>query len=303
MIRFIRQWIIDTLGFSKSEANGTLVLILVTFLAAVLPKIYLIESRSDKESFTADQESLRQWGEELESFLELKESKSPEDTSPIVELKSFPFDPNTASLQDLISLGFSEKASTNLINYREHGGSFKVKSDLSKIYGISEERVQALWSKIQLPEVIAPKESKIVPEEKVTESKKRFDINRATAADLQAVRGIGPVLSERIVSFRDKLGGFHSSDQLREVYGLAPEVINKLSDLAIFTGEVKKININTDSLKHLYTHPYIDYNLARAIVSFRKQQGHLDSVSQIKPIKILNDSLYQKIYPYLSPNP
>ena len=110
MIRFIRQWIIDTLGFSKSEANGTLVLILVTFLAAVLPKIYLIESRSNKESFTADQESLRQWGEELESFLELKESKSPEVTSPIVEPKSFPFDPNTASLQDLISLGFSEKA-------------------------------------------------------------------------------------------------------------------------------------------------------------------------------------------------
>lgn len=303
MIRFIRQWIIDTLGFSKSEANGTLVLILVTFLAAVLPKIYLIESRSDKESFTADQESLRQWGEELESFLELKESKSLEDTSPIVKLKSFPFDPNTASLQDLISLGFSEKASTNLINYREHGGSFKVKSDLSKIYGISEERVQALWSQIQLPEVITPKESKIVPVEKVTESKKRFDINHATAADLQAVRGIGPVLSERIVTFRDKLGGFHSSDQLREVYGLDPEVIGKLSDLAIFTGEVRKININTDSLKHLYTHPYIDYNLARAIVSFRKQQGHLDSVSQIKPIKILSDSLYQKIYPYLSPNP
>ena len=303
MIKFVRQWIIDTLGFSKSEANGTLVLILITFLTAVLPKIYLIQSHSNQESFSADRESLSKWGKELESFLELKEPEKTQIPLAKVESKSFPFDPNTASLQDLTDLGFSEKAATNLINYREHGGQFKVKGDLSKIYGISKARVQELWNQIQLPEEYPPDEAKPEPSEKIIAAKERFDINYASATDLQAIRGIGPVLSERIVAFRSKLGGFYSGDQLHEVYGLAPDVIDRLLELAVFTGEVQKININTDSLNHLYTHPYIDYNLARAIVSFRKQQGRLDSVSQIKPIKILSDSLYQKIYPYLSPNP
>lgn len=46
------------------------------------------------------------------------------------------------------------------------------------------------------------------------------DLNRATASDLVALPGIGPVLAERIVEWRTEHGGFSSVDQLREVPGI-----------------------------------------------------------------------------------
>ncbi|MCU1586520.1 MAG: competence protein ComEA helix-hairpin-helix repeat protein [Frankiales bacterium] len=47
-----------------------------------------------------------------------------------------------------------------------------------------------------------------------------LDLNTATAQDLDALPGIGPVLAERIVSWRTEHGRFASVDQLREVDGI-----------------------------------------------------------------------------------
>jgi competence protein ComEA len=46
------------------------------------------------------------------------------------------------------------------------------------------------------------------------------DLNAASASDLDALPGIGPVLAERIVEWRTENGGFRSVDQLREVPGI-----------------------------------------------------------------------------------
>ena len=47
-----------------------------------------------------------------------------------------------------------------------------------------------------------------------------LDLNTATAADLDALPGIGPVLAQRIVDWRTENGRFASVDQLREVTGI-----------------------------------------------------------------------------------
>ena len=47
-------------------------------------------------------------------------------------------------------------------------------------------------------------------------------LNRATRAQYEEVYGIGPVLSERIVEYRDRIGGFTSPYQLDAVYGIGP---------------------------------------------------------------------------------
>lgn len=306
MLNFVKQWIMDTLGFSKTEANGTLVLIFITILIAIVPRAYLLQAKShDGESFQANEESLTQWAAELESYLALK---APEKQPLVPEKKpaeAFDFDPNSIGEEGLLALGFSERASRNLLRYRESGGQFAVKADMKRIYGISATRVDELWEHITLPEeesertIAAAKRPEKAPPEAIV----KFDINMATAAELQVVRGIGPVLSERIVTYRDRLGGFHHPGQLGEVYGLKPEVVEVLMERVSFSGGVRQIDINTDSLSYLYRHPYINYNTARAIFNYRKQHGRLDSVAQIKPIKIISDSLYQRIYPYLSHNP
>ena len=57
-----------------------------------------------------------------------------------------------------------------------------------------------------------------------------FDINTANAEDLQKIHGIGQVLSQRIIRYRERLQGFALETQLAEVYGLSPEVVARLQD-------------------------------------------------------------------------
>ncbi|HEY0185891.1 MAG TPA: ComEA family DNA-binding protein [Cellulomonas sp.] len=57
------------------------------------------------------------------------------------------------------------------------------------------------------------------------------DVNSATAAQLDALPGIGPVLAERIVQWRTDHGRFAAVDDLQQVSGIGPSVLDKLRDL------------------------------------------------------------------------
>lgn len=54
------------------------------------------------------------------------------------------------------------------------------------------------------------------------------DINRATAEQLQALPGIGPVLAGRIVAYREQNGPFRSPEDLLAVSGIGPKVLEQL---------------------------------------------------------------------------
>lgn len=45
-------------------------------------------------------------------------------------------------------------------------------------------------------------------------------LNRATAEELDLLPGVGPVLAQRIVAYREAIGGFASLEQLKEVKGI-----------------------------------------------------------------------------------
>ncbi len=308
MFRLLRQWIIDTLGFTRSEANGTLLLMFIVLVTLVVPRIVLLNTNSTDKSFGISQDSLKNWTNQLEASIKIKEKKAPEANEPVIHKERFQFDPNTASTDELKRLGFSHWVASNIVSYRSKGGSYHSKKDLKKIYGISEDQLNDVWELITLPEVkpALAIQKPSPPKEEVSEKHEeeiKFDLNMVSAEKLMEIRGIGPVLSDRIVKYRDLLGGFHSPNQLKEVYGLDSSVVSKIIDRSFLSPAVSKVNINTDSLNHLMSHPYIDYKLARTIYNFRTQRGRLDSVEQIKSIKILSDSLYEKIYPYLSLNP
>lgn len=58
------------------------------------------------------------------------------------------------------------------------------------------------------------------------------DLNAATADGLEALPGVGPVLAERIVAHRDEHGPFTSVDELAEISGIGPSVLEQVRDLA-----------------------------------------------------------------------
>ena len=144
------------------------------------------------------------------------------------------------------------------------------------------------------------KEIKTV-EVKIPEIEKHviYDLNTATADDLRKIKGIGKVYSERIVKYRNMLGGFSNKDQLSEVYGINDELINKITNDFSIQSDNEAIPINSDSVKILAGHPYISYDLAWVIINYRKQNGDISEFEDLKKIKALDDSVLQKLRPYI----
>lgn len=58
------------------------------------------------------------------------------------------------------------------------------------------------------------------------------NVNRASAAELEELPGIGPVLAERIVQWREDAGPFTSVDDMTAVPGIGPSVLEGLRDAA-----------------------------------------------------------------------
>ena len=56
----------------------------------------------------------------------------------------------------------------------------------------------------------------------------RLDLNTATASQLDALPGIGPVLAQRIVAHRLEHGPFRSVDELLSVHGIGPRLLERL---------------------------------------------------------------------------
>ena len=127
-----------------------------------------------------------------------------------------------------------------------------------------------------------------------------LEINTCDSAALEALPGIGPVLSARIVRFRKLLGGFASVEQLREVYGLSEEVFNLISPrLYADTTFIRKIIINDADFKDLIRLPYFESYEVTAILKYRDLQGGIGNISELTDNKLMSSENVEKVRPYL----
>ena len=112
------------------------------------------------------------------------------------------------------------------------------------------------------------------------------DLNTATADELMGINGIGETLSNRIIKFRDKLGGFLVDEQLQDVYGLKPEVVERTLQRfhVMEKPNIQKVNINTASVDELAKLLYINYELAKQIVNYRAMNGTFTSLDDLSNV-------------------
>ena len=128
----------------------------------------------------------------------------------------------------------------------------------------------------------------------------KVEINAADTAGFKSLKGIGSYYSNKIVKYRKALGGFISVEQLKEVYGILPEVIDQnVSRLIVDSMDIFKVDINTCETADLKRHPYISWNIANSIVQIRRSQEPYKTVEEIKKSDLVNDEIYRKIAPYL----
>ena len=295
----LTAWIRAFFSLSRRETRGFLILLPLMIVSVFITPAYHWWKAGQPHHFTKE-------NQELDSLLAHWQWKEKADSSQ-VEKTLFEFNPNTASMEELMTLGFSESLANRIDNYRSKKGKFIIKSDLKKIYGMDSMLYVRVYAYINLPteKPSLSKDKKPLPEKYVSKAIEKFDINLADTTQLIRIYGIGSKLSQRIIKYRNSLGGFILMNQLKEIYGLDSVVVKELNKKAFIQDEFQpsRLAINTLSEKELAAHPYIKYNLAKAIATYRFQHGNFTSLEDLKKIALVDEAFYTKIKPYLTLNP
>ena len=221
------------------------------------------------------------------------------------------FDPNTVSLDELLKMGLNKRSASIWVKYTSKGGHFKKVEDVLKIYGLPEDWFAQAKSYIQIqakPDLEAgtPEKASYSSFEGKKFSKKGaqpcvpIDVNTADTAAWQSLRGIGKVLANRIIKFREKLGGFYLVDQVKETFGLADSVYQKIRPcLQLNTPTLKPLLINQASFNELAGHPYLGFKAAKAIMNWKDQHGPFGRMEDLEALVALEAVKLEKLKPYV----
>ena len=303
----LKKFFSEYLCMNRMQQSGTIVLIFLIIAVSAVPRFVAYYRANRSMPDFAKFDSIIASYEALELPKEIPATIRTDTV--------FTFDPNTATYEDFLCLGLSEKISSNIIKYRESGGSFRKSDDFARIYGINDSIYSRLKPYININIVEKPARTpKKQPSPKQTDNKKKkpadsvyvsrelaiVELNSADSAQLVALRGIGSVLARRIMTYRDMLGGFYSVEQLREVRNLPPETYaNLYQQFAIDTSAIVRINLNDFKYKQLSGHPYMSVTQLNAIMNYKKIMGKFKSVDDLLRFKLVDTVTYEKIAPYL----
>ncbi|WP_348661659.1 ComEA family DNA-binding protein [Croceibacter atlanticus] len=277
--------------FSKSERNG--IFLLVTIILVLQLAYWLIPF--PKDIAPKDTPELVRFQQKVDS---LKQLKIKENTP-----KQYPFNPNFITDYKGYTLGMSTQEIDRLLAYRKQNKWVNSKKDFQDVTKVSDSLLNTFSHLFKFPDFITnPKKKKVFAKDRKLSYKDKIDLNKATALQLQGVYGIGPYYSEKIIGYRTKLNGFSDNVQLKDVYGLEPNVINNI--LKKFTVKtpvnIKKININTAKVTDLSELPNLNYEIARQIIKYRELNGEFNDINQLKSIAEFPIEKFDRIQLYLT---
>ena len=220
----------------------------------------------------------------------------------------FAFDPNTADSTQLLRLGLQPWQVQNIYKYRAKGGIYRRPSDFARLYGLTAGQYRRLEPYIRIsddyrpaaevyaaeaPAAIARDTLRYTPKLKPGQ---HVALNAADTALLKRVPGIGSSFAAAIVRYRERLGGFYSTAQLREISNF-PQAA-----LPYFTADARgcrKLNVNRLTLNQLRRHPYIGFYRAKTIIDHRRLHGPLHSLDDLRLYKDFPPEAIERLRPYV----
>lgn len=265
--------------FSKKQRNGIFLLVLIVVGLQVWS--FVLNNRSAKQYF--DNPELQEWRREVDSLTALKEAES--------QFKLYPFNPNYISDYKGYTLGMTLEQIDALHAFRAQNKWINSKQEFQKITGVSKEWMDSIGPYFKFPERISKERPNSYNNDAFSIPKTyedKYDLNKATARQLEGIYGIGPTLSKRIIEYRSKFdGGFADDIELTEIYGLKDSTITRL--LNYFTvktpRDLVKFNINSASRDQLVQIPYIDYELAFNIIEYRTLHEGIKGIEELTKIE------------------
>ncbi|HNU87153.1 MAG TPA: helix-hairpin-helix domain-containing protein [Ferruginibacter sp.] len=315
-----RKYLAEYFSFTRKERTGIITVLLLILLLIFLPFLFpyfIPKKKYDHSQFEKEIAALkikqpdsstgRYGNTDDNNYQPYYQPSDHKYYSKEPKGELFYFDPNTLPVEGWKKLGIREKTANTIQNYISKGGRFNKAEEVGKIWGLHEDEVKRLLPYVRIEKkkeekYTSPANTAIAKTaDKPVHTKTLVDINTADTSALIALPGIGSKLANRIIAFRDKLGGFYSIDQVAETYALPDSTFQKIKDrLVISNTAVKQLNINTATMEELKTHPYIRYSIANAVVQYRNQHGNFASVSDLKNILIITGELYSKIEHYVT---
>ena len=310
----------NLLYFTRTERRGILLLCVLILLGAGGTQFYLYlrdeASHPATEERTGQARMQQEYADFLASVQEEEQPgqtrhrhpQEPDDSPGKPALTPFPFDPNTADSLALCRLGLPGWMARNVVRYRERGGRFRRPEDFRKIYGLTDEQYQLLHPYIRIarrdtaraavPRIYAPQAGRdTLPRIDKYPAGTVVDLNRADTTELMRIPGIGSGIARLIAGYRQRLGGFYSLEQLRDI-NLEPGPLRPW--LRIDTTAIRRINLNRVSVDRLRRHPYFDFYQAKAIVERRKKHGPLRSMKAFALYEEFTEADFERMRHYVS---
>ncbi|MDR1416901.1 MAG: helix-hairpin-helix domain-containing protein [Prevotellaceae bacterium] len=305
MNRFLKDW----MAFSTGERRGVLALGALLLLLLLAPPIYRNFLRPKPTD--SDLTQLRQYAAQLNAaakpqFEQLAESAVEKPPQP-QERKTFKFDPNTISTDSLTLLGFSPKQAAAIVRYRERGGRFRTAADFLKLGVITDKQKERLGSYVDIapppPKDFLQRDS--APRFRAataaaTEAPQPVELNAADTALLGTLPGIGKYFAQKIVEYREQLGGYTSTEQLLEIKNFGDERMQRLANrVSVDTSMVQKFTLSEENLELMRRHPYLGAYAARGIVQYAKRKGSAATLDEVMKNNLVTSLQAEKLKKYV----
>ncbi|HWS59570.1 MAG TPA: helix-hairpin-helix domain-containing protein [Flavobacterium sp.] len=270
--------------FSRQQRTGVFLLFII--IIAFQLAIFFV----DFSSFSPASPEKENWLSLQSQIDSLKQEKL--DYVP----KIYPFNPNFITDYKGYKLGMSVQEIDRLLAFRKQNKYVNSAKEFQAVTKVSDSLLNAISPYFKFPDWVKnKKEFKEYNKYDNTAFAKKekiviIDINQATQEDLIKIYGIGEAISLRILKFKESLGGFVSMEQMNDVWGLSPEVIENLNSHfnVLVSPNVKKIDINNASIKELSLFPYFKYPISKNIVTYRSMNGDIKNIEDLTKIKGLS---------------
>lgn len=136
-------------------------------------------------------------------------------------------DPNTAPADELQRLPrVGPAVAARIVAWREAHGRFGTLAGVDSVPGVGPAMLAGIAPHLALAPAAVAAMPRSAP--RAAAARATIDLNSATAAELDALPGIGPALAERVVAYREQHGRFRSVDEMEKVPGIGPSLVSRV---------------------------------------------------------------------------
>lgn len=272
------------LAFSKHQRSGLLVLAFVIVIVQVV--YFWVNLQTDSQPNSKHPHYLSAIQKQIDS---LKSIEPPKDTI-------YPFNPNYITDYKGYILGMSLEEINRLHEFRALGKFVNSSGEFQKVTQVSDSLLKVISPSFKFPDWVNKNlnhnsgyaDNDHQNRKEVSEKPTiKEDLNTADAEQLKKINGIGDKLSERIISFRNRLGGFLVDAQLYDVYGLDSIVVQKTLNkfTVLIPPKIEKIELNEATYDQLRSIAYINGKLAGKILDYRRANGNFKNLEELTKIE------------------